>query len=50
VAHLLVGVTPQDPLTLVIAVVATTAAAAIACLVPSWRAGDADPLDALRDS
>jgi putative ABC transport system permease protein len=50
VAHLLVGVTPHDPLTLFAALTATSIAAAVACAVPAWRAGNADPLEILRES
>ena len=49
VAHLLVGISPHDPWTVAAAIALTAAAAVVACVVPAWRAGAADPLEALRD-
>jgi len=47
-AHLLVGVSARDPLTLAGAVAFFLAAATLACDVPARRAGRTDPLLALR--
>jgi putative ABC transport system permease protein len=48
ISALLFGVTPADPVTLVIVVCALTGAAACATYVPARRAADVDPSDALR--
>ena len=45
---LLYGVQPRDPLTFVVAAVALTATAVVACWVPALRAARADPTIALR--
>ena len=48
VSSLLYGVTPTDPLTLVTAVGMLTAAALVACSIPTLRALRVDPVTALR--
>jgi predicted permease len=45
---LLYGLKPRDPLTLVMAIVTLTAVAALASLLPAYRASKLDPLIALR--
>jgi putative ABC transport system permease protein len=45
---LLFGVAASDPVSLVTAALGFAAVAALACLVPAWRAGTADVLAALR--
>jgi predicted permease len=47
-ASLLFGVQPSDVATIVIAIVTMTLVAAVACLMPAWRATRVDPLAALR--
>jgi ABC-type antimicrobial peptide transport system permease subunit len=47
-ATLLFGVPPLDPLTFVVAPLALTAIAMLACLAPAIRALRADPVAALR--
>jgi predicted permease len=47
-AALLVGVRPEDPLTLAAAAVLCLAAAVVGCLRPALRAARVDPLSALR--
>ncbi len=42
------GTTPTDPVTFAAAILVTLAVAAIACLVPAWRAVRVDPMIALR--
>jgi putative ABC transport system permease protein len=48
VASLLYGVTPSDPFVLAFVVIALMGAAALATLVPAWRASRVDPTVALR--
>ena len=48
VASLLYGVTPSDPFVLGFVVIALMGAAALATLVPAWRAGRVDPASSLR--
>jgi predicted permease len=48
IASLLYGVTPRDPVTIGVVVVALLGAAAAAAFVPAWRAGRVDPVSALR--
>jgi hypothetical protein len=48
VANLLFGLTPYDPLTLVLSAVALTAVAFVAAIVPARRACRVDPVVALR--
>jgi putative ABC transport system permease protein len=48
VKSLLFGLKPRDPLTLVMAVVTLSAVAALASLLPAYRASKLDPLTALR--
>jgi putative ABC transport system permease protein len=48
VAAMLYGLAPWDPTALAIASAALLATAAIAALLPAWRAGRADPLTVLR--
>lgn len=45
---LLFGVTPLDPITLAASLLILLAVAALACVIPSWRASKADPAVALR--
>jgi len=47
-ASFLFGLTPADPATFVVAGVALTAIAAVACGVPARRAAKVDPIEALR--
>ena len=47
-AKLLFGVEPLDPVTLVAAPLMLLVVASVACLIPSWRASQADPAVALR--
>jgi len=49
IASLLFGVQPTDPTTLVAVVATNTLVAAIACMVPAWRASRVDPIVVLRD-
>jgi putative ABC transport system permease protein len=48
IASLLFGVRPSDIPTMATAIVTTTLVAAIACLLPAWRASRVDPLVALK--
>ena len=48
VAALLYGVAPSDPVTLTVVGLALLATAALAALVPAWRAATVDPVTALR--
>ena len=43
IASLLFGVRPTDPITLVSVVATITLVAAVACLLPAWRASRVDP-------
>jgi ABC-type antimicrobial peptide transport system permease subunit len=47
-ASLLFGVRPSDIPTMVTAIATITLVAAIACLLPAWRASRVDPLAALK--
>jgi putative ABC transport system permease protein len=49
IASLLFGVQPTDPTTLVAVVATITLVAAIACVLPAWRASRVDPIVVLRD-
>ena len=49
IASLLFGVKPSDPATMVGVVVTIAVVAAIACLLPAWRASRVDPIVVLRD-
>jgi len=46
---LLFNVTPTDPTTLALVAIATSIVAAVACLVPAWRATRVDPIAVLRE-
>jgi predicted permease len=48
IASLLFGVSRFDPITYLAAVVTLAAVAALACVVPAWRASRIDPMVALR--
>ena len=48
VQHLLVGVSPRDPLTLALVAMALMATAGCAAVVPAWRAARVDPIEVLR--
>jgi putative ABC transport system permease protein len=48
VSSLLHGVTPHDPIVLVSVSILLVSTAALACIVPAWRATRADPVEALR--
>jgi putative ABC transport system permease protein len=50
VAGLLYGVAPNDPVTLVVAVMALSAVGAAATGLPAWRASRIDPAEILRDA
>ncbi|MFI5232922.1 MAG: ADOP family duplicated permease [Gemmatimonadales bacterium] len=45
---LLLGTSPADPLTILIAIGALLLSACIASVIPAWRAARADPIEALR--
>ncbi len=45
---LLFGVTPRDPLTLVVVTVLVAVVSLLACLIPGRRAARVDPMVALR--
>jgi len=47
-ASLLFGVQPSDIPTMAMAIATITLVAAIACLLPAWRASRVDPLAALK--
>jgi ABC-type antimicrobial peptide transport system permease subunit len=42
------GVSPTDPVTFAVSALVLLAIAAIACVLPAWRASDVDPLETLR--
>jgi putative ABC transport system permease protein len=48
IRSLLYGTQPLDPIVYVIVTIALLAVAAVACLVPAWRASRLDPVEALR--
>jgi putative ABC transport system permease protein len=48
IASLLFGVQPTDALTIVGVVGTLIVVAAVACLMPAWRASRLDPIAALR--
>jgi ABC-type antimicrobial peptide transport system permease subunit len=48
VEALLYGTSTRDPLVLAAIALALLAAGALACLVPAWRSGRVDPMEALR--
>jgi putative ABC transport system permease protein len=48
IAAMLFGISRFDPLTYLIAIGLLVAIAALACLIPAWRASQIDPMAALR--
>ena len=42
------GITPTDPATMLVGIIAVLAAAVIACTLPAWRAARLDPLSSIR--
>lgn len=48
IASLMYGVSPYDPFAMLVATGLLVIAAALACLMPAWRAGRSDPVSALR--
>ncbi len=48
IGSLLYGTQPLDPIVYIVVTLALLAVAAIACLVPAWRASQLDPMQALR--
>jgi len=48
-AALLFGVQPSDPMTLAAVTTTIAAVAAIACIIPAWRASRVDPIVVLRE-
>ena len=48
VASLLYGIKPNDPGAIAVAAIVLLSIAAVASLVPAWRAAKADPVEALR--
>jgi ABC-type antimicrobial peptide transport system permease subunit len=46
---LLFGVQPSDPATLAVVMATIVGVAAIACVVPAWRASRVDPIVVLRE-
>jgi putative ABC transport system permease protein len=50
VESVLYGVTPRDPLTLMVSALVLVATSALASWLPAWRAGRIDPAGLLRDS
>ena len=49
IRSLLYGTQPLDPIVFVLVTIALLAVAAVACLVPAWRASRLDPVEALRN-
>jgi predicted permease len=48
IQSLLYGTQPLDPIVFILVSVALLAVAAVACLIPAWRASRLDPIEALR--
>jgi predicted lysophospholipase L1 biosynthesis ABC-type transport system permease subunit len=48
IASLMYGVSPSDPLAMLVASGCLIVVATLACLMPAWRAGRSDPVSALR--
>jgi len=48
IRDMLYGVEPLDPTVFVVVALTLSAVAALACIIPAWRASRLDPMEALR--